>query len=94
MGVTSILTVQQFAKGNFSTEYILRLLHRKQYMTNLRRSCYWKKINGEATLRSVQHFGDRDLLQKVDYIRMPSCDTLQELEALEELVELLRAVEI
>jgi DnaJ family protein B protein 12 len=80
------LRVPYYVKENFHTEYPGRLRRfeitvEKEYVTNLRHSCYREKNYRETMVRKARNFGDRDLFQKAQNIRMPSCDALHELQA-------------
>lgn len=80
------LKVQYFVKENFHTEYqgSLRRLEisvEEEYITSLRQSCYREKNYRETMIWKARNFGDRDLFHKAQNIRMPSCDTLHDLQA-------------
>nr|CAD7461314.1 unnamed protein product [Timema tahoe] len=80
------LKVPYYVKENFHSEYqgSLRRLEisvEEEYVTNLRHACYREKNYKETMLWKARNFGDRDLYQKAQNIRMPSCDTLHELQS-------------
>lgn len=80
------LKVPYYVKENFHTEYQgslrrLEITVEEEYITNLRHSCYREKNYRETMVWKARNFGDRDLFQKAQNIRMPSCDTLVELQA-------------
>ncbi|PSN48438.1 DnaJ subfamily B member 12 [Blattella germanica] len=80
------LKVPYYVKENFHTEYQgslrrLEITVEEEYITNLRHSCYREKNYRETMVWKARNFGDRELFQKAQNIRMPSCDTLHELQA-------------
>ncbi|XP_023712623.1 dnaJ homolog subfamily B member 12 isoform X2 [Cryptotermes secundus] len=80
------LKVPYFVKENFHTEYQgslrrLEITVEEEYVTNLRHQCYREKNYRETMLWKARNFADRDLFQRAQNIRMPSCDTLHELQA-------------
>lgn len=80
------LKVPYYVKENFHTEYQgslrrLEITVEEEYITNLRHSCYREKNYRETMVWKARNFGDRELFQKAQNIRMPSCDTLHDLQA-------------
>jgi DnaJ family protein B protein 12 len=78
------LRVPYYVEENFNAEYKGRLRRlevtvEKEYVANLRHSCNRETNYRETMVWKARNFGDRDLFQKAQNIRMPSCDALREL---------------
>nr|UDN65253.1 DNAJB12 [Sogatella furcifera] len=84
MRSTVNLRIPYYVKENFNTEYqgSLRRLEtsvEEEYLTNLRSSCYREKSYKETMLWKARNFGDRDLFNKAQNMKTPSCEMLQDL---------------
>ncbi|XP_067008688.1 dnaJ homolog subfamily B member 12 [Anabrus simplex] len=82
---TQNLKVPYYVKENFHSEYqgSLRRLEmsvEEEHITNLRHACYREKNYRETLLWKARNFGDRELFQRAQNTRMPSCDALHELQ--------------
>ncbi|XP_054707142.1 dnaJ homolog subfamily B member 14-like [Uloborus diversus] len=83
---TSNLKVPYFVKDNFATDYqgsIRRLEAQveEEYIANLRGSCFKEKNYRESMIWRARNFRDRALEEKAKALKMPSCETLNELYA-------------
>ncbi|XP_054277426.1 dnaJ homolog subfamily B member 14 isoform X2 [Macrosteles quadrilineatus] len=81
---TMNLQVPYYVKESFHSEYqgSLRRLEasvEEEYVTNLRHACYREKNYKDTMQWKARNFGDKELFQKAQSIRTPSCDTLGEL---------------
>ncbi|XP_046393164.1 dnaJ homolog subfamily B member 12 [Ischnura elegans] len=84
--VTHNLKIPYYVKENFHTEYqgSLRRLEisvEEEYITTLRAACIREKSYRESMVWKARSYGDSVLYAKSQKIRMPSCETLQELHA-------------
>lgn len=86
MRTTMNLRVPYYVKENFHVEYqgSLRRLEasvEEEYMNNLRNSCYREKNYRDTMLWKARNFGDKDLYNKAQNMRTPSCDAFNELSS-------------
>lgn len=83
---TMNLGVNYYVKENFHTEYQgslkrLEISVEEEYLTSLRHACYREKSYRDTMIWKARNFGDRQLFNKAQGIRTPSCETLQEISA-------------
>lgn len=81
---TSNLNIPYYVKENFHTEYQgsvkrLEMSVEEEYISNLRHACYREKNYRDAMIWKARNFGDRELFQNAQNIKMPSCEQLQNL---------------
>ncbi|XP_017786256.1 PREDICTED: dnaJ homolog subfamily B member 12 [Nicrophorus vespilloides] len=81
---TSNLGVEYYVKETFHTDYqgSVRRLEgtiEDEFMTNLRHACYREKNYRESMIWKARNFGDRELYQNAQNIKLPSCDRLHEI---------------
>ncbi|KAJ8939532.1 hypothetical protein NQ314_011099 [Rhamnusium bicolor] len=81
---TQNLNVPYYVKENFHTEYQgsvrrLELSVEEEYISNLRHACYREKNYRDSMIWKARNFGDRELFQTAQNIKMPSCEQLQNL---------------
>ncbi|XP_030767737.1 dnaJ homolog subfamily B member 12 [Sitophilus oryzae] len=83
---TQNLQIPYYVKENFHTEYQgsvkrLELSVEEEYVSNLRHQCYREKSYRDSMIWKARNFGDRDLFDNAQRIKMPSCEKLQELRS-------------
>jgi len=81
---TQNLGVDYYVKESFHTDYqgSLRRLEatiEEEFVANLRHACYREKNYRDSMIWKARNFGDRDLYQTAQNIRMPSCEKLQQI---------------
>ncbi|XP_066254611.1 dnaJ homolog subfamily B member 12 isoform X2 [Euwallacea similis] len=81
---THNLQVPYFVKENFHSEYQgsvkrLELSVEEEYVSNLRHQCYREKSYRDSMIWKARNFGDNELYQNAQKIKMPACENLQNL---------------
>lgn len=82
---TEQLKVPYYVKENFHTEYQgslrrLELTVQEEYIGNLRHSCYRERNYRDSMTWKAKNFGDKQQFQAAQSMKMPSCETLQNLQ--------------
>ncbi|KAJ1528884.1 hypothetical protein ONE63_007253 [Megalurothrips usitatus] len=82
---TMNLKVPYYVKENFHTEHqgSLRRLEmsvEEDHVQNLRQACYREKNYRETLFWKARNFGDRDLFEKAQNMRLSNCEQLQNLQ--------------
>ncbi|KAJ8982147.1 hypothetical protein NQ317_011293 [Molorchus minor] len=81
---TQNLGFPYYVKDNFHTEYQgsvkrLEISVEEDYISNLRHACYREKNYRDSMIWKARNFGDKDLFQQAQNIKMPSCEQIQNL---------------
>lgn len=81
---THNLQVPYYVKENFHSEYQgsvkrLELSVEEEYVSNLRHQCYREKSYRDSMIWKARNFGDQELFNNAQKIKMPSCEALQNL---------------
>ncbi|XP_060520570.1 dnaJ homolog subfamily B member 12 isoform X2 [Cylas formicarius] len=82
---TQNMQIPYYVKENFHSEYQgsvkrLEMSVEEDYVTGLRHQCYREKTYRDSMIWKARNFGDRDLYQNAQNLKMPSCDKLQDLQ--------------
>lgn len=82
---THNLQVPYYVKENFHSEYQgsvkrLELSVEEEYMSNLRHQCYREKSYRDSMIWKARNFGDQELYNNAQKIKMPSCEALKNLQ--------------
>ncbi|RZC40128.1 dnaJ -like protein subfamily B member 14 [Asbolus verrucosus] len=79
------LKIPYYVKETFAAEFQgsvrrLEMSVEEEYISNLRHSCYREKNYRDSMIWKARNFGDRELFQAAQNIKMPACDKLQSLK--------------
>ncbi|XP_034238975.1 dnaJ homolog subfamily B member 14 [Thrips palmi] len=82
---TMNLKVPYYVKDNFHTEHQgsmrrLEMSVEEDYIQNLRQACYREKNYRETLFWKARNFGDRDLYEKAQNMRLSNCEQLQNMQ--------------
>ncbi|KAI4469618.1 hypothetical protein MML48_1g02421 [Holotrichia oblita] len=82
--ITQNLHVDYWVKQNFHSEYQgsvkrLETTIEEEYITNLRHTCYREKNYRDSLIWKARSFGDRELFQNAQNMKLTACEKLNEL---------------